>query len=102
MEVGHARVGWACDHALVNKNNKGAYMSCLICAGQAESVECAGGWEQRQCSQCGCYRMSQALILTMMEEGQIFDTARMRQWLMVSRVSMPVPSIDHAQAILMP
>ncbi|MBF8638691.1 hypothetical protein ACSFEV_07785 [Pseudomonas fulva] len=46
--------------------------------------------------------MSQALILTMMEEGQIFDTARMRQWLMVSRDSMPVPSIDRAQAILMP
>ncbi len=94
--------GRSWDHARVNKNKKGAYMSCLICAGQAESIECAGGWEQRQCAQCGCYRMSQALILTMMEEGQIFDTARMRQWLLVSRDSMPVPSIDRAQAILMP
>ena len=49
-------------------------MSCLICAGHAESVECTLGWEERRCSQCGCYRMSQSLILLMMEEGQIFDT----------------------------
>nr|WP_314480149.1 hypothetical protein [uncultured Pseudomonas sp.] len=46
--------------------------------------------------------MSQTLILAMMEEGQIFDTARMREWLMANRNSMPVPSIDRAQAILMP
>ncbi|CAI3804875.1 hypothetical protein GLGCALEP_03736 [Pseudomonas sp. MM221] len=75
-------------------------MSCLICAGQAQSVECTQGWEERHCSQCGCYRMSQALILVMMEEGQIFDTARMREWLVARRVLVPVPSIDHTQAIL--
>ncbi|AGN81751.1 MULTISPECIES: hypothetical protein [Pseudomonas] len=44
--------------------------------------------------------MSQALILVMMEEGQIFDTARMREWLAARRVLVPVPSIDHTQAIL--
>ena len=75
-------------------------MSCLICAGQAESVECIGGWEERRCSQCGCYRMSQALILLMMEEGQIFDTERMRAWLVSRRELMPIPTIDHSQAIL--
>ena len=76
-------------------------MSCLICAGQAESVECSSGWEERRCSRCGCYRMSQSLILLMMEEGQIFDTERMREWLVSRRDVMPVPSIDHGQAILM-
>ncbi|HDS0916632.1 TPA: hypothetical protein QEM85_000600 [Pseudomonas putida] len=44
--------------------------------------------------------MSQALILVMMEEGQIFDTARMREWLAARRALVPVPSIDHTQAIL--
>jgi hypothetical protein len=44
--------------------------------------------------------MSQTLILLMMEEGQIFDTARMREWLTARRVQVPVPSIDHHQAIL--
>lgn len=77
-------------------------MSCLICAGQAESVECTSGWEERRCAQCGCYRMSQALILVMMEEGQIFDTARMRAWLTDRRAGVAVPTIDHGQAILMP
>lgn len=77
-------------------------MSCLICAGQAESIECSSGWEQRQCAVCGCYRMSQDLILVMMEEGQIFDTVRMREWLMANRSLVPVPCIDHPQAILMP
>lgn len=76
-------------------------MSCLICAGQAESVECTHGWEERRCSQCGCYRMSQSLILLMMEEGQIFDAERMREWLMSRRDVTAVPSIDHGQAILL-
>lgn len=74
-------------------------MSCLICAGQAESVACISGWEERRCSRCGCYRMSHSLILMMMEEGQIFDAERMREWLMSHRDMMPVPSIDHGQAI---
>lgn len=43
--------------------------------------------------------MSQALIL-MMEEGQIFDTERMRAWLVSRREMMPIPTIDHSQAIL--
>ena len=74
-------------------------MSCLICAGQAQSVECVHGWEERQCSQCGHYRMSQALILLMMDEGQIFDTGLMRQWLTARRDLEAIPVIDHRQAI---
>ena len=46
--------------------------------------------------------MSQALILVMMEEGQIFDTERMREWLVAQRGQGSVPAIDHAQAILFP
>ncbi|MFF7065682.1 hypothetical protein [Pseudomonas sp. NPDC008258] len=46
--------------------------------------------------------MSQALILVMMEEGQIFDTGRMREWLSTQRGQVPIPAIDHAQAILVP
>ncbi|MCX2887970.1 MULTISPECIES: hypothetical protein [Pseudomonas] len=45
--------------------------------------------------------MSQSLILVMMEEGQIFDTERMRAWLAVTRGQVPVPAIDHDQAILL-
>ncbi|MFV3402731.1 hypothetical protein ACNFIC_02075 [Pseudomonas sp. NY15463] len=76
-------------------------MSCLICAGQAESIDCASGWEARCCAQCGSYRMSQALILMMMEQGQIFDTPRMRAWLASRRDQGAVPSIERSHAILM-
>lgn len=76
-------------------------MSCLICAGIAESIECAVGWEERNCPQCGCYRMSQVLVLAMMEEGQIFDAEKMRQWLGMCRNVARVPTIEPHQAILM-
>jgi len=46
--------------------------------------------------------MSQSLILAMMEEGQIFDTERMRAWLVCRRQLMPIPTIDASQAILAP
>lgn len=76
-------------------------MSCLICAGSAESVECPSGWEERCCALCGCYRMSQALILVMMEEGQIFDAVKMRSWLEQRRGQVSVPLIDAHEAILL-
>ncbi|GAB1619879.1 hypothetical protein PSN_5649 [Pseudomonas sp. NGC7] len=75
-------------------------MTCLICAGHAESVECATGWEERHCSQCGSYRMSQTLVLVMMEEGQIFDTRRMREWLITRRGCVSIPVIEPHHAIL--
>ncbi|MGE7990535.1 hypothetical protein ACQKPE_05700 [Pseudomonas sp. NPDC089554] len=46
--------------------------------------------------------MSQALILVMMDEGRIFDTLRMRQWLVERRGVMAIPSIESDQAILVP
>ncbi|WP_178392045.1 hypothetical protein [Pseudomonas putida] len=44
--------------------------------------------------------MSQSLVLLMMNEGQIFDSPKMRAWLEVSRSQVPVPSIDLKQAII--
>lgn len=44
--------------------------------------------------------MSQTLILTMMEEGQIFDARRMRQWLELRRGVIPIPTIDLDEAIM--
>ncbi|MEJ5039256.1 hypothetical protein KH389_10545 [Pseudomonas qingdaonensis] len=44
--------------------------------------------------------MSQKLILTMMDEGQIFDACKMRQWLDTRRCVVPIPTIDVHEAIL--
>lgn len=77
-------------------------MSCLICAGHAEKIETADGWEERECQQCGRYRMSQALVLTLMEQGQIFDTHKMQAWLKAQRSNGAVPSIEVHEALLVP
>ncbi|GFZ63075.1 hypothetical protein PSE10B_46880 [Pseudomonas amygdali pv. eriobotryae] len=79
---------------------EGGVMSCLICAGQAESIACTDGWEERHCSQCGRYRMSSALVFTLMEQGQIFDTERMRTWLRAQRCEVSLPIIDIDEALL--
>lgn len=45
--------------------------------------------------------MSQSLILPMMEQGQIFDTSKMREWLTTQRSLMPTPIIEPHHAILL-
>ncbi|WP_369986773.1 hypothetical protein [Pseudomonas xanthosomatis] len=44
--------------------------------------------------------MSQALVLWMMDEGQIFDAQRMRDWLAGRRVEGEVPVIELHEAIV--
>lgn len=53
-------------------------MNCLICVGVAERIQCSGPWEERDCPDCGRYRVSDELILTLMEQGQIFDVSKTR------------------------
>jgi len=77
-------------------------MSCLICAGSAESFESPAGWEERNCPKCGRYRISHTLVLTLMEQGQIFDVDKMRNWLAVKRRSEAIPNIEVHEALLVP
>jgi hypothetical protein len=74
-------------------------MSCLICAGHAETVE-AQEWEERRCDSCGHYRMSRALILCLMQQGQIFDVDKMRLWLERQRSVEAVPTVELHEALL--
>lgn len=75
-------------------------MSCLICAGRAETIE-AQDWEERRCDRCGHYRMSRALIFCLMEQGQIFDVVKMRLWLRRQRSIEAVPTVQLHEALLM-
>lgn len=56
-------------------------MNCLICVGAAERVMCDGPCEERDCPECGRYRISDELILSLMGQGQIFDVPKTRRWL---------------------
>ncbi|SDV04179.1 hypothetical protein [Pseudomonas vancouverensis] len=77
-------------------------MNCLICVRAAERIECDGPWEERDCPECGRYRVADALILTLMEQGQIFDVSKTRSWLDSRRKNGNVPSIEIHQALLLP
>lgn len=75
-------------------------MSCLICAGTAARIRCYGPWEERNCPSCGRYRVADALILTLMEQGQIFDVDKTREWLPRQRLKVAVPCIEIHEALL--
>lgn len=74
-------------------------MSCLICAGYAETIE-AQDWEERRCDTCGHYKMSRALVISLMEQGQIFDVDKMRLWLNQRRSVELVPVVEPHEALL--
>ncbi|KOY04333.1 hypothetical protein AM274_01845 [Pseudomonas nunensis] len=76
-------------------------MSCLICAGVAERIQCRGPWEERDCPDCGRYRISDELLLVLMDQGQIFDVSKTRGWLDRRRIEVAIPSIELHQALLM-
>ena len=77
-------------------------MNCLICVGVAQRIQCAGPWEERDCPDCGRYRVSDELILTLMEQGQIFDVSKTRRWLASQRIDGFIPSIEIHEALLVP
>ncbi len=75
-------------------------MSCLICAGPAQQLPSIADWEERKCSECGHYRISETLILALMEQGQIFDVPKARAWLAVQQSNAVVPHIETADGLL--
>lgn len=77
-------------------------MNCLICVSAAERILCQGPWEERDCPECGRYRVSDELILTLMEQGQIFDISKTRFWLANQRIAAAIPSIYPHEALLVP
>jgi len=75
-------------------------MNCLICVGIAARIPCRGPWEERDCPECGRYRIADELILALMDQGQIFDIARTRRWLSSMREESDVPVIEINEALL--
>ena len=75
-------------------------MNCLICVGAAERVMCEGPWEERDCPECGRYRISDELILVLMDQGQIFDVLKTRRWLDTRRTEGFLPCIQSPEGLL--
>lgn len=75
-------------------------MTCLICAGPAEEVARHDDWEERRCSECGHYRMANSLVHALMDQGQIFDVEKAREWLSMNRKGAQIPHIDSVNGLL--
>lgn len=75
-------------------------MNCLICVSAAERIQCRGPWEERNCPDCGRYRVADELILALIDQGQIFDVAKTRGWLDSQRMQVAIPAIVKSEALL--
>ena len=75
-------------------------MTCLICAGPAEELACPEPWEERKCAACGHYRMSHALVLALMDQGQIFDVGKALAWLVSHRSETQIPYLEKVSGLL--
>lgn len=77
-------------------------MNCLICVGVAQRIQCDGPWEERDCPNCGRYRVSDELLMTLMDQGQVFDIEKTRHWLDSQRKKDGMtPSIEMHEALLL-
>ncbi|WP_448118397.1 hypothetical protein [Pseudomonas serbica] len=75
-------------------------MNCLICVGVAQRIQCDGPWEERDCPDCGRYRVSDELILALIDQGQIFDVSKTRDMLNSRRLEDAIPTIEIHEALL--
>ena len=75
-------------------------MNCLICVGVAQRIQCDGRWEERDCPDCGRYRVSDELILALIDQGQIFDVSKTRDMLNNRRLEDAIPTIEIHEALL--
>ena len=57
---------------------------------------------EESCPACGRYRIADALVLAMIEEGQIFDVSKTRIWLTIKRKQEAIPAIEIHEALLVP
>lgn len=73
-------------------------MVCLICKEAAETYESGGDWHERNCSECGRYRVSRTLVDTMSGLKQSFDVARTRAWIALNKVTTPSPLLSSFEA----
>lgn len=73
-------------------------MACLVCNEAAETYESGGDWQERNCTDCGRYRISRTLFDTMAGLKQSFDVDRTRAWIALNKVTHPSPMLSSYEA----
>ncbi len=73
-------------------------MACLICKEPAVTYESGGDWHERNCVDCGRYRISRTLVDTMAGLKQSFDVERTRAWIALNKVTHSSPLLSSYEA----
>lgn len=74
-------------------------MSCLICGAGAQVMQAEeGGWEERDCAECGRYKVARTLLSTM--GGMVFDVDKTRQWISSNGAHGQTPRLSPLYACL--
>ena len=74
-------------------------MVCFVCREDAEAASPTGGdYEERNCGQCGRYRLSRSLLAEIEGQKLSFDVEAARRWIAVSRVTNPIPTMSSFDA----
>ena len=74
-------------------------MACFVCREVAEAASPTGGdYEERNCGQCGRYRLSRSLLVEIESQKLSFDVEATRRWIAVNRVTNPAPTLSSFEA----
>ncbi|MET1080160.1 MAG: hypothetical protein ABWY06_19280 [Pseudomonas sp.] len=74
-------------------------MSCLICGAGAQVLQTGvADWEERECAQCGRYKVAQTLLSTMGD--MVFDVDKTRQWIASNSGTGQAPRLSPLYACL--
>lgn len=74
-------------------------MACLICKGEAKTIDPLGGdYQDRECNDCGRYRISRSLLLELEAKKQRLDIDQTRLWLAINRKSGDIPILSTFEA----
>lgn len=70
---------------------------CLVCRESAEKAFPVTDFDEFKCPNCGYYSVNRQLIEEMTVAGQVFDTERTQQFLLIHSQSGEVPAITRIE-----
>ena len=70
---------------------------CLVCRESAEKAFPVTDFDEFKCPNCGYYSVNRQLIEEMTVAGQVFDTERTQQFLLIHSQSGKVPAITRIE-----
>ncbi|CAI8791495.1 TFIIB-like protein [Pseudomonas jessenii] len=69
-------------------------MKCLICGDSAASADTGADYVERDCPECGRYRITGTALALMKAHGWRFDVDLTRKWIAEHQGTGSIPTVD--------